>query len=195
MKFRFPSLIIAVMLVTACQGPSDATGLSRGEMDPASPAPFLTGIPTSIGNDRSASLGETVRYDNGVEITMTSLGWHPTNSGEPGAIEGQLAEFEITVFNGGKEPFNAALLSAPIVTYGRDNTPTNVARDQSYKPVRSYFGVIPVGEKQSIHVNRGLPSAAAGEVQVQLLGPDYGKLFFKGALSSHKMYWDGTTVK
>lgn len=193
-KAKVFSLIVAATFLSACAGPSSTADPNVAVVSP-SPTPFLTGLPATVGKERSASFGETVRYDNGVEITMTSLGWHPTNPGEPGAVEGQLAEFEIAVFNGSKEPLNAGLLSAPIITYGQDNKQTNAARDQSYKPIRSYFGEIPVGDRQTIHVNCGLPSAGAGDVRAQLLGPDFGKLVFKGALSAHKMYWDGTAVR
>ncbi|MGO4452786.1 hypothetical protein [Arthrobacter sp. RAF14] len=181
--------IIVTVITAAFVGAVD-DAMKKSEPHISNPAPAVESsapgaAPESAPADRSVALGGTVTYDNGVSVTVKSLGLKQVGQYAAGAIEGQAAVFELTVKNGGKEELNASLMSFPDVTYGPQNLKAkSVIDSENGLGIDSLSTVLP-GEMQTVKFAVAIPKASAGTVRVEVNGPNafFDKpAIFKGAV-------------
>lgn len=176
MKKLYIALPIAALLLTGCSSAAPTVDAAGAEVPAVSQEAKAT--------DRSADLGGTVTYENGVKVTVTSTGFAPVNEYAINAVEGQAAIFELTVENGSTEEIEAALMSMPKVTVGEKNTSAESVIDTENGLGTDMLSTILPGETQTAKFAAGIAAADAGTVRVEVSGPGFTdkSAIFKGAV-------------
>ncbi|OFI37398.1 hypothetical protein BIU82_10065 [Arthrobacter sp. SW1] len=184
------AIIVTVMTAAFVGAVDDALKKSDPSVSNAapaveSPAQGASVPPSEAPADRSADFGGTVKYDNGVSVTVKSLGFTKVGQYATGAVEGQAAVFELTVHNGSKEDLEAVLMSVPNVTHGPKNAKASMVIDSSTDLGLQTLSTILPGESQTVKFAAGVPKTSAGSVRVEVTGPNMFSdkdAIFKGAV-------------
>ncbi|WP_028265951.1 hypothetical protein [Arthrobacter sp. MA-N2] len=180
MKKALIALPLAALLLAGCSSTT-----APPKVDPAGDAKATTQTTAAVA-DRSAKFGETVKYDSGVTVTLTSIGFQKVGQYAAGAVEGQAAVFELSVTNGSQKELSAALMSLAKVTYGDKNEKAASVIDSANNLGMETFSTILPGETQSVKLAAAIPAASAGTVRVEVTGPSAftdKAAVFKGAVS------------
>jgi len=180
MKKALFALPVAALLLAGCSSPAPSVSNGGDAAKPAAEA--TTPAPPA---DRSAKFGDTVTYDDGVKITLKSLGFVKTSQYAVGAVEGQAAVFELTVVNGGKTELNASMMSFAKISYGANNKKATSVGDAEQQIGSETLSTILPGETQTVKVGAGVPKASASAVRVEISGPNSftdKPAIFKGAV-------------
>jgi hypothetical protein len=188
------SIIIAVVVTVMTAAFVTAVDESLKKSEPLvsnaapaveSPAATSPAASSEAPSDRSANFGGAVKYEDGVSITVKSLGFQPVSQSAAGAVEGQAAVFELVVHNGSKEDLEGVLLSYPKVQYGPKNVRAESVYDSSMNLGGDSLSTILPGESQTMKFAVAIPKAAAGAVRVEVEGPNMFSdkdAIFKGAV-------------
>ncbi|MEV8143510.1 hypothetical protein [Specibacter sp. NPDC078709] len=185
MKKLLVALPLAALLLAGCSSAAPTVDSLAGADSAVNQAEKPAAETAEKPADRSAALGETVTYESGVKVTVTSLGFQSVGEYAHGAIEGQAAVFELTVMNGSDEDLEAALMSLPKVTVGETNAQTESVTDMDSDLGLNMLSTILPGETQTVKFGAGIAAADAGAVRVEISGPNMftdKAAIFKGAL-------------
>lgn len=132
----------------------------------------LGGILPCFPTMETAPLGSTLRYDSGITISVSSLGFHDMSPGIPGAIQGEAAVFQITVTNASSQAVPASHMMRPRVGYGTRSITAAIVTDPATGLSADTLGLIPPGETRTGYFGAGVPRANASDVRVDVRGPD-----------------------
>ncbi|EMY35653.1 hypothetical protein D477_003123 [Arthrobacter crystallopoietes BAB-32] len=184
--------LLAGLGLSACSSPaptvepqSETTAAAEETTAAAAPAetaeePSQEAAPA----DRSAKFGDKVTFENGVEVTVTAKGLQPAGQYAYGAVENQIAVFDIEVTNGGQEEFEAILMGVPEVKYGDKGKGAEHANDSENNIGIDQFSTVLPGETQTVTVGYGIPEAEADNVRVEVTAPNFmdKPAIFKGSI-------------
>ncbi len=170
--------VVALGGLTACGAPANT--VSSGS-DTSAAAPAASAAPAA---KTTGAFGDTITYPNGVAVTISKATVVPAASYAFGAVEGQIATFDLIVTNGGKEEINGALMGYPKVTSGAKGTPIQNATDIQAGIGGSSLSTILPGETQTLKLGYGIPAAEFGDVRMEVTGPTFTEksAIFKGAI-------------
>lgn len=160
----------AVLFLGACSQPENVIVPSSAP-SASSTSPSQEATP-SPARKLSAAFGESVIFPEGVSITVAAPSLVPASASAAGAVEGQIAVFDMTVKNSSKESVNAALMSYPKVSYGASGAQAQTASDIGAGLGSASFSTVLPGETQTIRVAFGIPPAELASARVEIQAPD-----------------------
>lgn len=189
-KAAVATLAAAVAVLTACSGPAPTVQPGTNtptESSPVAPAPVTptTAAPTTAAPtpaDRSAKFGDTVSFEDGTKVKVTSEGFIEAGQQDEGAVEGRIAVLNLSV-TAGREEIDAAMMGSARVTAGAAGRPAPQVRAGELSGEQ--LGTIPPGETQTVRIGYGISAADAKNVRVEVPAPNSSDrpAIFEGAIS------------
>lgn len=148
-------------------------GLSACNGEPAQ-IPAATVAPTSLSaspeSARVAQIGETVRFDVGLAVTVRSGGFVKASESAQGALGGKIAVIKIVLKNESKKPISAGGISNFELVAGESGARKTFAADVGID--NPTFGTILPGETRTGVFGFGLTPKEARNIQIEMYDPD-----------------------
>ena len=175
-KASIATLAAAVAVLTACSGPAPTgqPGTSTpAESSPVAPAPVTptTAAPTTAAPtpaDRPAKFGDTVTFEDGTKVKVTSEGFINAGQQDVGAVEGKVAVINLSV-TAGREEIDGVRVGSVRVTAGTAGKPA--PQVQASELNGEQLGTVPPGETQTVRIGYGISAADAKNVRVEVPAP------------------------
>lgn len=189
-KTTFATLAAAIAVLTACSGPAPTVEPGTNapsESSPVAPAPVTpttaaptTAAPTPV--DQQAKFGDTVTFEDGTKVKVTSGGFIKAGQQDDNAVEGRIAVINLSV-TAGREEIDAAMMGTPRVTAGAAARPAPQINASELSGEQ--LSTIPPGETQAIRIGYGISAADAKNVRVEVRGPSSSArpAIFEGEIS------------
>lgn len=161
-----------------------ALGLCACNSEPTK-VPAATVAPTSFSvSPESASvarIGETVKFDVGLAVTVQSGGFVKASETAYGAVGGKIAVIKIVLKNESKKPISAGGISNFELVAGESGARKTFAADVGID--NPTFGTILPGETLTGVFGFGLAAKEAQKIQIEMYDPDSsGSVQIRGSI-------------
>lgn len=186
-KKAFTAVAAAIAALTACSGSAptvEPATNTPAESSPLAPAPVTptTATATPTQTTRAAKFGDTVTFNDGTKVKVTSGGFMPVEPSALDAVEGRAAVIVLAVTAGTQE-IDAGTMDLLNVRVGPTGKPVNKVYSSELGN-ESLTTILP-GETQTVRIGYGIRAADAKDVRVEVDGPSYDDrpAIFRGAIS------------
>jgi hypothetical protein len=170
--------------LTACSSgntPTVEPGADTASPVATAPVEPTTASPSPTQANRAAKFGDTVTFEDGTKVKVTSGGFVPVEPDALDAVEGRAAIIVLAV-TAGRTEVDASLMDLIKVTVGPAGKPVNEVYSSALGN-ESLSTILP-GETQTVKIGYGIAAADAKNVRVEVDGPNYSDrpAIFKGAI-------------